>query len=231
MNSGLIIVIFVLFAAVAIAIGVASYLSAKKRREGMAALAAQRGWTYVERDDRWVQAFEGSPFGLGHNRQAKNVLTGTFDGRPFVSLDYVYHTTETSTDSEGRTTRREVSHLYGVTGLDVGTALPPLEVTPEGMIGRFIGRLTNRDIELESEDFNRAFTVTCPDRKFASDVLHPRAMELLMQWPDSAFRFDRSWILDCEAGQVALEQIEPRLTRVDAIVDQIPEFVWKELRG
>ena len=159
------------------------------------------------------------------------MLTGTFDGRPFVSLDYVYYTTETSTDSEGRTTRREVSHLYGVTGLDVGTALPPLEVTPEGMIGRFIGRLTNRDIELESEDFNRAFTVTCPDRKFASDVLHPRAMELLMQWPDAAFRFDRSWILDCEAGQVALEQIEPRLTRVDAIVDQIPEFVWKELRG
>ena len=59
------------------------------------------------------------------------------------------------------------------------------------MIGRLIGRLTNRDIELESEDFNRAFTVSCPDRKFASDVLHPRMMEFLLQHRALAFRFDQ----------------------------------------
>ena len=81
---------------------------------------------------------------------------------------------------------------------------------PENFIERVVGRLTNSDIELESEDFNRAFTVRCPDRKFASDVLHPRMMELLLQSPDAAFRFDRQWILDCEDGQVALEEIEPR---------------------
>lgn len=231
MSTGVIVAVFVLIAVVAVAVGVAGYLAAKKRREGMAALAARRGWSYAERDDRWVHAFEGSPFGLGHDRQARNVLTGSYDGRPFVSLDYVYYTTETSTDSEGRTTRREVSHPFGVTGLDMGAAFPPLEVTPEGMIGRFFGRLTNRDIELESEDFNRAFTVTCPDRKFASDVLHPRTMELLLQWPESAFRLEGRWILDCESGQVPLEQIEPRLARVDAIVDQVPDFVWKEVRG
>lgn len=231
MASGGIVLVFVLFLGVVVLIGVLGYLSAKKRREGLAALATAKGWTYVERDDRWVDGFEGAPFGLGHNRQAKNVLTGVYDGRPFVSFDYVYYTTETSTDSEGRTTRREVSHPYGVTGLDMGAAFPPLSVTPEGMIGRFFGRITNRDIELESEDFNRAFTVTCPDRKFASDILHPRMMELLLQSPESAFRFDRRWIIDCEAGQVPIEAVEPRLGRVDAIVDQVPEFVWKEVRG
>ena len=30
---------------------------------------------------------------------------------------------------------------------------------------------------------------------------------------------------------MALEEIEPRLQRIDSIVDQIPEFVWKEVRG
>ncbi|MEJ7794644.1 MAG: hypothetical protein WKF50_03765 [Nocardioides sp.] len=231
MDSGLLTGIVVLVVVLFIVIAVMSAIAAKKRREGIAALAAQRGWTYVQRDDRWCDAFQDSPFGIGHNRKATNVLTGEFDGRPFVSLDYVYYTTETSTDSEGRTTTREVSHPYGVAGLDMGAAFPALEVTPEGMFGRFVGRLTNIDIELESEDFNRAFTINCPDRKFASDVLHPRMMELLLQSQDAAFRFDRRWILDCEDGQVALEEIEPRLQRIDSIVDQIPEFVWKEVRG
>lgn len=231
MSSGLIVGIIGLFVVLVIVVIVMSAIAAKKRREGMAALAAQRGWSYVERNDRWCDAFQDSPFGMGHNRKATNVLTGEFDGRPFVTFDYVYYTTETSTDSEGRTTSREVSHPYGISGIDMGASFPQLEVTPEGMFGRFIGRVTNRDIELESEDFNRAFTVTCPDRKFASDVLHPRMMELLMQWQKSAFRFDRRWILDAESGQVGLEEIVPRLERIDAIVDQVPAFVWKEVRG
>jgi hypothetical protein len=230
MGSGVLIVVLVLFAAVAIGIGYLGYLAAKKRREGMAALAQARGWTYAERDDRWQTHFDGSPFGLGHDRRCSNVLRGTHDGRPFVAFDFVYHTTQTQTTGK-TTTTREVPHPFGIVAIDMGAAFPALEVTPEGFIGRFVGRLTDRDIELESEDFNRAFTVTCPDRKFASDVLHPRMMELLLRHPESAFRFDRSWVLDVESGTVPLEGIEPRLRRVDAVVDQIPEFVWKEVRG
>ena len=228
MLIGLAIAAFVLLV---IGLAIAGYLAAKKRREALAAMAAQRGWQYAERDDRWCQAFDGAPFGLGHNRKATNVLSGQYDGRPFVCFDYVYYTTETSTDGQGHTTTHEESHNFGVTGLDMGASFPPLEVTPEGMIGRFIGRLTNRDIELESEDFNRAFTVTCPDRKFASDVLHPRMMEYLLTHRDQAFRFDHAWILNIDNGHAKIEEIEPRLAMVDGIVDQIPEFVWKEVRG
>ena len=45
---------------------------------------------------------------------------------------------------------------------------------PEGCWTGSSGGLAGNDIELESDDFNRAFSVSCPDRKFASDVLHPR---------------------------------------------------------
>jgi hypothetical protein len=228
MGLALLIVAFVIVVG---AIAYFSWLSAKKRREALAALAAQRGWQYVERDDRWCQAFDGAPFGLGHNRKATNVLSGEYDSRRFVAFDYVYYTTETSTDSQGHTTTREESHDFAVFGLDMGADFPALEVSPEGMVGRFIGRLTNRDIELESEDFNRAFTVTCPDRKFASDVLHPRMMEYLLQHRDQAFRFDHAWVLNVDNGNAKIEEIEPRLAMVDGIVDQIPEFVWKEVRG
>ncbi|MEZ5191462.1 MAG: DUF3137 domain-containing protein [Nocardioides sp.] len=57
------------------------------------------------------------------------------------------------------------------------------------------------DIELESEDFNRAFTVTCSDRKFASDVLHPRMMEFLLAHTEASFRSDRRYVLTVSAGR------------------------------
>ena len=202
-----------------------NYYVAKKRREAMTLLAQAKGWTYTARDDRWNEAFVGTPFGLGHSRQTKNVLTGEYDGRTFVAFDYLYYTTERS----GKSTR-QVPHPFGIVAVDMDVLFPPLAVSPENFLERFVGRLTDRDIELESEDFNRAFTVECPDRKFASDVLHPRMMQMLLQWPDSGFRFDRRWIIDVQAGTVALDGIEPRLRRVDAIVDQIPEFVWKQVR-
>src|SRR4051812_23340114 len=50
------------------------YLAAKRRREEFAALAARNGWAYAAEDDRWVDAFEGAPFGRGHTRRAINVL-------------------------------------------------------------------------------------------------------------------------------------------------------------
>ena len=61
--------------------------------------------------------------------------------------------------------------------------MPPLSVDPENFLDRFVGRLSGNDIDMESEEFNRAFTVSCPDRKFASDVLHPQLMEFLLAAP------------------------------------------------
>lgn len=205
-----------------------SWLSAKKRREALQQLAAQRGWSYTERDDRWCHRFDGSPFGQGHNRQARNVLEGHHDGRPFVGFDYVYHTTETSTDSEGRTQRREVSHPYSVLGLHIGGSVPSLQVTPEGFFGRMVGKLMNSDIELESEEFNRAFTVSSQERKFAFDVLHPRLMEFLLTQRDVAWRTTGTDILTIESGRHDLADIDRRLRVIDHILDTLPDFVREQ---
>ena len=221
-----VVLIFAAFLAVAVAAVVFSYLAAKKRREAMVAYAAGRGWRFEAEQPLLVDRFTGPPFGLGFGRRAYNVLYGSHEGRDLVSFDYEYKTQTTN----GKQTTTQV-HRFSVLGLSMGIHMPPLSVDPENFLDRFVGRLTGNDIDLESEEFNRSFTVSCPDRKFASDVLHPRMMELLLQHPDSAFRFDRSWVLDVEAGTVPLEGIEPRLRRVDAVVDQIPEFVWKEVRG
>jgi hypothetical protein len=217
--------------ALVVVVAVLGYLSAKRRREEFAAFAAQHGWTWTERDDSWAERFDDDPFGNGHDRQATNVLTGGYDGRPFVAFDYRYSTTETSTSSNGSTTIRTVHHPFSVVAIDTGAAFPDLRVSPEGFVGRLVGRLLNSDIELESEDFNRAFTVSCEDRRFASDVLHPRMMQQLMRWPDLAWGLQRGWIVVFRPGSHSTAEVAAKLPVIDTIVDGIPDFVWRDRLG
>ena len=86
----------------------------------------------------------------------------------------------------------------------------------------------NTDIELESEDFNRAFTVNADDRRFAFDVLHPRMMELLLRHRDTAWRIDRGWLLTVEDGTYELPVVEQRLVYADAILDLLPDFLREQ---
>ena len=213
---------------VVLLLGFVSYLQAKKRRETFTAVAAQRGWAYAERDDRWVGKFDVPPFGQGRDRQALNVLAGRYDDRSFVAMDYRYSTTETSTDAEGRTQSRTVVHPFSVVAIDSGVPLPHMSVTPENFLGRFVGRLTGSDIDLESEDFNRAFAVRADDRKFATDVLHPRMMEYLLQVPDRGWVLTGGWLLAVRPGHHTVQELDRRLTDLDGILDRIPEFVLKQ---
>lgn len=229
--GALFVVMFVGFIAVAALIAYASYLAAKKRREAFATAAAARGWTFTERDDRFVDRFEGAPFGLGHDRRASNVLAGQHQDRGFVAFDYRYSTTEHSTDAQGHSHSRTVTHPYSVIALELGTAAPDLSVSPEGFFGRLVGRLTNNDIELESEAFNRAFTVHCSDRKFATDVLHPLMMEYLLTLPDLAWSVRNGALVTTSPGQHSLEAVDSTLLAIDGILDRVPDFVWNQLRG
>ncbi|MGN6252735.1 MAG: DUF3137 domain-containing protein [Marmoricola sp.] len=222
-------VVFIGFLALVVLVGVLGYLQQKRRREAFAALAAARGWTYTRRDDAWVGRFGGRPFGAGHGRRAENVLSGDHDGRPFAAFDYSYRTTETTTDAQGHASTHERTHRFSVTAVQVGGDVPGLHVAPEGFLSRAVGRLTNSDIEIESEDFNRAFRVTCSDRKFASDVLHPRLVEtLLAGHRDLDWRFDGGWLLTVDGGAHAVDAVEPRLQALDLILDSLPRFVRED---
>lgn len=209
-----------------VVVGVLGYLGAQRRRDEMAAYAASRGWRYETQQPALVDRFPGAPFGRGHSRQAFNVIYGRHDGRDFCSFDYRY--SETSGSGEDR---RTTTYRFSVLAMSLGVPVPDLEVSPENLFGRVIGRLTDSDIELESEDFNRAFTVRSPDRKFASDLLHPPMMEFLLAHPDVAWRLTGDSMLVIARGERSLDQIDWTLDLMDAITDRIPEFVWRDLKG
>jgi hypothetical protein len=202
------------------------YLQAKRRREEVASYALSRGWRYEAYQPLLVDRFQGAPFGLGHSRSAGNAVYGQHDGRDFVSFDYEYKTTSGSGKQ-----RRTTTHTFSVLALSMGASLPTLTVDPENFLERFVGRLTNSDIDLELEDFNRAFTVTCADRKFAFDVLNPQMMEFLLQHRDVGWRFERDSMIVVASGRRSIPQIDATLALMDQISDRIPEFVWKQVRG
>jgi hypothetical protein len=221
-----VVLLFAAFLAVAVLVVVASYLAAKRRREQMAAFAAARGWRFEVEQPLLVDRFAGPPFGLGFGRRAYNVLYGSHDGRDLVSFDYEY---KTRTGNGKQTTTRV--HRFSVLGMSMGLAMPSLTVDPENLLDRFVGRIAGTDIDLESEEFNRTFTVTCPDRKFASDVLHPQMMEFLLQHRQLGWRFERDSMLVVASGGRTPAQIDATLAVMDGITDRVPEFVWLRLQG
>lgn len=221
-------VIFVLFFVIAVALVVLGIVAAKKRRDLFRATAAQRGWRYTESDDRWVDRFEHAPFGTGMRRRAENILEGTSNGRGLVAFDYSYQTESTSTDAQGHTTTHTTTHNFSVLALNLGADLPALSVGPEGFFARMVDAVTNADIDFESEDFNRSFRVTCPDRKFASDVINPQMMEFLMPHRKIAWNIQHRYLVTISSGSASMEQIDQKLAFVNGIADRIPKFVWEQ---
>ncbi len=200
-----------------------SWLSAKKRREALSALATERGWTWTARDDRWQTRFEGAPFGHGRSRRCDNVLTGVHDSRPFTAFDYQY--TETHTDSDGKSS--STTYRYSVVAVETAAPFPVLQVGPEGFFSRLIDAVTNQDIDFEWEEFNRTFRVTSADRRFANDVLHQQTMEFLMQHPKIAWRFRNQALLVVSTGRHDVAEIDRKLAFCDGVLDRVPGYVWE----
>ena len=207
-------------------LGWRAYKAERARRQAFAALAAQRGWTYAERDDRWSERFSGPPFETGTNRRAGNVLTGRYGDRPFVAFDYSYVTS--STDANGN--RQTRTHRYAVCAISLPTFLPGLTVTPENLLTRIAGALGFDDISFESEEFNRRFRVRAEDRKCASDVLNPRTLETLLAGEPLSWRVAGSDVVAWDGGFASPDRVMERLDLLTRVLDGVPSFVWRDYR-
>jgi len=220
-----VVLLFVLGLVAVIAVGVVGYKIEQKRRERLLQWCVNRGWSYVDEDPSLVNRWSGAPFGQGDHRRARSVISGTEKGRPFTAFEYSYQTH--TTDSKGN--RSSTTHRFGVYAVGLPAYLPTLQVTREDMFRRMAGAMGfHRDLELESEDFNRAFVVSARDPKFASDVLTPRTMEYLLTVPDVQWRIEGTSMLSWDSGRMAPEQIVVTTAVLDRVLDGVPSFVWKD---
>lgn len=201
------------------------YQAHQKKVAAFTALAAERGWRYTERDRGLANRFLGTPFGDGHGRDARHVLTGSFRDRPMLAFEYSYKETHGSGDD-----RRTETYHYTVVSLGLPAPKPTLQVNREGLGRKLLGLVGVRDLQLESEDFNKAFHITTEDDRFAYDVLHPRMMEWMLadqRALSTPFRFERGDLVTWDQCRIEVSNVDALLNYLCDVVDRVPSFVWK----
>jgi hypothetical protein len=201
------------------------YSQEKKRREVLRAWARRQGWRF-DKDKRkgWDRDFPGLKiFDKGHSRHGKYVISGKFRGREVLCFDYQY------TTGSGK---NQQTHLHSVTILRLDHPVIPLQIRREHMfdkVGEFLGA---DDIDFESVEFSKTFYVTSPDRKWAYDVLHTRAMEFLLGAPKHfSIAFGHNEIAICKSGRAAPAHYEEGVKLAHELVEMIPDYVMQQLKG
>ena len=156
---------------------VGSYYAKKKRREGFALVARQLGMEYWPEDPFGLLAEPFALFQKGDGRGIENVLAGAYQAVDVKAFDYWYY--DESTDSKGQTSK--TYYRFDCVIVPIDAACSPLTIDNENVLTRLADALSFHDIEFESEDFNRAFNVKSPDKKFANDFVDARMMQWLLQ--------------------------------------------------
>ena len=168
--------VFVLFALVAIGGVVWQWHARKRRLKRFVLLARQLGLRYHEEDPFGLL---GEPFALfrrGDGRGIEHVLDGTYRDVPIRAFDYWYY--DESTDSKGKRSKSYSRFSCVLMPLEAGCFR--LAISPEGLLSRIADALTFRDIEFESEGFNRAWNVTSDDAAFAHAFVDARMCDWLL---------------------------------------------------
>lgn len=182
--------IFGLVIVAIVVIAVAQWRMKLARQRAMAAAAAKLGMQFAVDDPFGLDELPFRLFQRGDGRGCENVLWGTWQKMDLRLADYWYY--DESTDAEGRSSRHY--HRFSVAVAALGLRCPPLEIGPEGFFSRIADHIGFRDIEFESEEFNRAFNIRCDDRKFATDLIDARMMQWLL-YAGPAYSFETSGAL------------------------------------
>ena len=166
----------------------------------------------------------GEPFSLlqkGDGRGVENVMWGFWHELEVRAFDYWYY--EESSDSEGH--RHKSYHRFNCLITLVEAQCPQLQISEEDLFTRLADVLTFRDIEFESEEFNRRFTVKGPDERFATAFCDARMMDWLLRHGEGyAFEVVGDRLL-CWTKRVRPAQIVHLLGTAETFRQQIPAVV------
>lgn len=222
--EGLFPFIIIGFVVLFIAIAVLGYIQAKKRREELAAWCARHDLRFNP-DRRHDFRHDFPDFKCLHagdeNRYAYNLCSGVWSGRRLVAFDYHYQTV--SRDSKGR--RQTHSHHFSAIILDAELPLRPLAIRPEGWFDKVAQCFGWDDIDFESAEFSRSFHVSSPDRRWAYDVLHPRAIQFLLDSPRYTIGFDHGRVIVHSSGTYDVATFESAIAVAQGLLDMLPDYV------
>ncbi len=221
------ILIVIVVIAIIIVGGYFSYLSAKKRREGLFALAAKLGLRFNPDHDRNIA--RGYSFldklRCGDNRYAFNVLSGRFKDNDIMAFDFHYETH--STNSKGQ--RQTHHHYFSFFILNMPIIFPELKIGCEGFFSKIGQALGYDDIDFESHEFSRKFCVRSKNKKFAYDFCNSQMIEYLLVNDDLSIEIENNALAISFDRRLEPEQIEMNLVRLVKIRSLIPNYLFDKV--
>jgi hypothetical protein len=187
--------------------------------------AAARGWVYSANEEHWAHRWPDPPFDVDAYKVVANVVKGPYGPYSAVAFDYTFVGSQGTSSAQRRVTRN-----FGVAALAMPVALPWVHIMPEGLWDRAAKLLGGQDIEVESEEFNRAFRVRTTDPRFAYDLLNPRTIEALIAYAPLDLRVSGTDIVVLGPGAIDIEALEWWLGLLAGVLERLPTYVWTDRR-
>jgi len=214
--GGIIILVLVL--------AILSHVLEAKRRQALIELGARLGLKYQAKSHGLARQLSYIQWlNQGDDRYAFNIFTGMYHDREVMVFDYHYRTQHT--DSKGRT--HHTHHYFSVYLLMQELTFPELRIYPENFLDRIGQALGFDDIDFESVEFSRAFTVRGADKKFAYDVCHTRMMAYLLEHKGLHIEFENRTIALYFQEKLQIEAVEKRLGYLLEIRQLLPEYLYR----
>ncbi|GAB3948087.1 hypothetical protein GCM10029976_078530 [Kribbella albertanoniae] len=108
-----------------------------------------------------------------------------------------------------------------VIALSLPAALPPLAVFPKNP-------MLPDNLEFESAEFNRTFSVQSADHRYASALLTPRVLEWLLHYPKLQWRIDGNVLIAWNAGYWTPDTVRHTAAMFEGLLQRIDPYVFKD---
>lgn len=158
----------------------------------------------------------------GRDRYAFNILRGKYREQSLFVFDYHY---ETGSD------KNRTDHNFTMLMLVVKEVFPKLTIGPEDFGARIATAFgLESDINFESAEFSRTFSVRSEDKKFAYDICNAQMIEYLLANHDLRIEIQGPVILLAFDPQLPAGRIEFNLQRLAEIRSLLPEYLFTQTK-
>jgi hypothetical protein len=221
-NPCLLILVLVFFA-VALPLAFGMML----RGESLRIWAQARGLNHHPARDMSVQErYPGIPEFRGTGAShARNRVSGEWNvGQGVWKVETFDYTVFKKIGKRGEET--ESSHFSAVV-VTSDIPLEPLRIRPERALDAVADLFGAGDINFESAQFSREFHVKAPNRRWAYDVLHVRAMQFLLDQPRFTLHFGTNSVVAMHPCRsiFSIAEFEQAIRVVCGILDRLPGYV------
>lgn len=204
------------------------HMQQKKRAEAISLKAAKLGlrfdtkqgkhtakrYMFLDKLDR--------PLG-GSERYSLNVINGDFRGHPVTLFDYHWISDEQVWWWAPSWRRHKYVSFIVV---NLSKKFPELTLAREGFFAKIAQAVGFDDIDFESSDFSKRYSVRSKSKKFAYDFCNALMIDYLLDQPTIAIEVEESALAIGFDSQYRIEEVEPHLSHLLQIRSLMPNYLF-----